>query len=50
MLNGIHDQSVAYDGLTKRPQTLQEAVNLLSWHFSYQNGLKAKQHIRHTGT
>lgn len=33
MLNGIHDQSTAYDVLTERPHTLQEAVNLLSWHF-----------------
>lgn len=31
MLNGIHDQSTAYDVLTERPHTLQEAVNLLSW-------------------
>lgn len=35
MLNGIHDQSTAYDVLTERPHTLQEAVNLLSWHFFY---------------
>lgn len=48
MLNGIHDQSIAYDVLTKRPQTSQEAVNLLSWHFSCKNGIIAKQHIRQT--
>lgn len=36
MLNGIHDQSTAYDVLTERPHTLQEAVNLLSWHFFMQ--------------
>lgn len=35
MLNGIQDQSIAYyvNVLTKRPHTLQEAVNLLSWNF-----------------
>lgn len=48
MLNGIHDQSIAYDVLTKRPQTSQEAVNPLSWHFLCKNGIKAKQHIRQT--
>lgn len=49
MLNGIHDQSTAYDVLTERPHTLQEAVNLLSWHFfKSKNGIKAKQHIRQT--
>lgn len=48
MLNGIHDQSTAYDVLTERPHTLQEAVNLLSWHFLCKNGIKAKQHIRQT--
>lgn len=36
MLNGIHDQSTAYDVLTERQHTLQEAVNLLSWHFFMQ--------------
>jgi hypothetical protein len=46
MLNGINDQSIAYDVLTKRPQTLQEAVSLLSWHSSCKNGIGAKQHIR----
>lgn len=48
MLNGIYDQSTAYDVLTGRPHTLQEAVNLLSWHFLCKNGIKAKQHIRQT--
>lgn len=48
MFNGIHDQSTAYDVLTERPHTLQEAVNLLSWHFLCKNGIKAKQHIRQT--
>lgn len=48
MLNGIHDQSTAYDVLTERPHTLQEVVNLLSWHFLCKNGIKAKQHIRQT--
>lgn len=29
MFNGIQDQSIAYYVLTKRPHTLQEAINLL---------------------
>ena len=47
MLNGIQNQSIAYDVMTRRPQTLQEAVSLLSWHSSCKDGIKAKQHVRH---
>ena len=46
MLSGIPDQSMAYDVMTKRPQTLQEAVSLLSWHSSCKDGVKTK-HVRH---
>jgi hypothetical protein len=46
MLNGIGDQSIPYDVLTKRPQTLQEAVSLLSWHSSCKNRIGAIPHIR----
>ncbi|XP_069109733.1 uncharacterized protein [Argopecten irradians] len=42
MLSGIADQSIAYDVLTKRPQTIDEAVNLLSWHYSCKKGMKQK--------
>jgi hypothetical protein len=31
--------------MTKRRQTLREAVSLLSWHSSCKNGVKAKQHV-----
>jgi hypothetical protein len=47
MLNGIPDQSMAYNVMTKRPQTLQEAVSLLSWHSSCKDGVKSKQYVSH---
>ena len=40
MLSGISDQNVAYDVLTKRPQSLDEAINLLTWHQSCKSGLR----------
>ena len=42
MLNGIPDRNIAYDVLTKRPKSLDEAINLLTWHNSCKNGLKVQ--------
>ena len=39
LLNGIPDQGVAYDVITKRPKTIDEAINLLTWHESCKQGL-----------
>ena len=39
LLNGIPDQGVAYDVITKRPKTIDEAINLLTWHESCKRGL-----------
>ena len=38
LLNGIPDQGVAYDVITKRPKTIDEAINLLTWHESCKRG------------
>lgn len=46
MLSGIPDQSISYDVLIKRPQTLDEAVNLLTWHYSCKSGMKQKNSVR----
>ncbi|CAG2187463.1 unnamed protein product [Mytilus edulis] len=46
MLNGLPDQSVAYDVLTKRPKTMEETINLVAWHTTCKNGIKGKNQIR----
>ena len=40
MINGISDQGVAYDVLSKRPKSLDEAINLLTWHHSCKSSLR----------
>ncbi|CAC5384198.1 unnamed protein product [Mytilus coruscus] len=46
MLNGLNDQSIAYDVLTKRPKTMEETINLVAWHTTCKNGLRSKTQIR----
>jgi hypothetical protein len=41
MINGIEDQDVAYDVLSKRPKSLEEAINLLTWHHSCKRSLRS---------
>jgi hypothetical protein len=41
MINGIEDQDVAYDVLSKRPKSLDEAINLLTWHHSCKRSLRS---------
>ncbi|KAK3082541.1 hypothetical protein FSP39_018678 [Pinctada imbricata] len=48
MLSGIQDQDVAYDVLTKRPKTVDEAINLLTWHQFCKNGLNSKRANKHS--
>ena len=40
MINGFSDQGVAYDVLSKRPKSLDEAINLLTWHHSWKSSLR----------
>ncbi|VDH93358.1 Hypothetical predicted protein [Mytilus galloprovincialis] len=42
MLSGLPDQSLAYDVLTKRPRTMEELINLVTWHLTYKNGMSGK--------
>ena len=42
MLSGLPDQSIMYDVLTKRPTTMDEAINLVTWHMTFKNGIKSK--------
>ena len=50
MLNGIPDQSIAYDVLTKRPKTMEETINLVTWHTTCKNGLRSKNYVRQVET
>ncbi|KAK3101972.1 hypothetical protein FSP39_007741 [Pinctada imbricata] len=45
-LNGLNDQSIAYDVATKRPETLQSAIDMVTWHECCKNGMKKKTSIR----
>ena len=38
-LNGLNDQSIAYDVATKRPETLQRAIDMVTWHECCKNGM-----------
>ncbi|CAC5422738.1 unnamed protein product [Mytilus coruscus] len=46
MLSGLPDQSLAYDVLTKRPKTMEETINLVTWHLTCKNGMRGKSQIR----
>ncbi|CAC5398754.1 unnamed protein product [Mytilus coruscus] len=46
MLSGLPDQSLAYDVLTKRPKTMEETINLLTWQLTCKNGMRGKSQIR----
>ncbi|CAC5406444.1 unnamed protein product [Mytilus coruscus] len=46
MLSGLSDQSLAYDVLTKRPRTMEETINLVTWHLTCKNGMRGKSQIR----
>ncbi|CAG2195418.1 unnamed protein product [Mytilus edulis] len=50
MLSGLPDQSLAYDVLTKRPKTMEETINLVTWHITCKNGMKGKTKIRQVET
>jgi hypothetical protein len=46
LLNGLTDQSIAYDVATKRPETVQSAVDMISWHECCKNGMRKRANIR----
>ncbi|CAG2206600.1 unnamed protein product [Mytilus edulis] len=46
MLNGLPDQSIAYDVLTKRPKTMEETINLVAWHTTCKNEPRTKSRPR----
>lgn len=50
MLSGLPDQSVAYDVLTKRRGTMEETINLVTWHLTCKNAIRGKTQIRSIDT
>lgn len=46
VLNGLNDQSIAYDVATKRPRTVQDAVDMISWHECCKTGMRKRANIR----
>ncbi|CAC5382077.1 unnamed protein product [Mytilus coruscus] len=46
MLSELPDQSLAYDVLTKRPKTMEETINLVTWHLTCKNGMRGKSQLR----
>ncbi|CAC5413891.1 unnamed protein product [Mytilus coruscus] len=46
MLSELPDQSLAYDVLTKRPRTIEETINLVTWHLTCKNDMRGKSQIR----
>lgn len=41
MLSGLPVQSITYDVLTKRPTTMDETINLVTWHLTCKNGMRS---------
>jgi hypothetical protein len=45
LLNGLQDQSLAYDVMTKRPPTLESALEMLTWHECCKGGISRKKTV-----
>jgi len=46
MLAGLPDQSIAYDVMTKRPTTMEETINLVTWHLTCKSGMRGRTQVR----
>ena len=46
LLGGLPDGNLAYDVLTKRPQTVQQALDMIAWHESCRGGNRKKATVR----
>ena len=42
MLAGLPDQSISYDVMTKRPTTMEETINLVTWHLTCKSGTRGR--------
>lgn len=46
LVNGLPDPNLAYDVMTKRPDTVSAALDLIQWHESCRSNQKRKSNIR----
>ena len=50
MLQGLNDPGVAYDVQTKRPKSMEEAVDMITWHECCRVNSSRRSNIRQLGT
>ena len=50
MLQGLNDPCVAYDVQTKRPKSMEEAVDMITWHECCKMNSRKRSAIRQLGT
>lgn len=50
LLQGLPDQSIAYEVLIRKPRTLSEAVDMITWHECCKETTRKKSAIRHLST
>ena len=43
---GLPDQSIAYDVITKCPTTMEETMNLVTWHLTCKSGMRGRAQVR----
>lgn len=46
MVNGLPDPNLSYDVMTKRPNTVSEALDLIQWHESCRTSQKKRANLR----
>jgi hypothetical protein len=50
LLNGLADQNLAYDVMTKKPSTLEEAIEMITWHDCCKGGTRKRTAVRQLTT
>ena len=50
LLQGLPDQSIAYEVLIRKPRTLSQAVDMITWHECCKETTRKKSGIRHLST
>ena len=48
LLNGLPDQHIAYDVLTKKPKSLEEAMDMIAWHECCKGNSRGRTFVRQT--
>ena len=50
MVSGLSDPNLVYDVLTKKPRTVEKAIDLIQWHECCKDSVKKKSVLRQVGT